>query len=294
MTETNARLILASKNQATGVILYTFLLTFPRPILAEVNTHRMASKNTSSSRAIPGRKYRLRVKDDPFIPVSLGRNQKGMQAGEELSGWRRKLALAVIRAYRYPALSQSWLLEKIGVHKQVSNRYLEPWCWVQQVFSMTDLDNLLLLRDHIDAEPHFQIVAKQIRKIKEEVEAYLEQTRQHHPTSQMSNVQILMPGQWHLPFLQPQDLPYSLADRQKISIARSGRTSYRLLDSDKISLLSDDRDFYYKNIDKAYPKHLSPCEHQAEAMSCKEYYGNFNSWKQYRKFIPNESGSAVT
>jgi p-aminobenzoyl-glutamate transporter AbgT len=36
-----------------GDELISVLCTFPRIILAEVNTHRMLSKNTSSSRAIP-------------------------------------------------------------------------------------------------------------------------------------------------------------------------------------------------------------------------------------------------
>ena len=45
----------------------TVLATFPRIILSEINTHRMLSKNTSSSRAIPFHKMVEAVQNNPFI-----------------------------------------------------------------------------------------------------------------------------------------------------------------------------------------------------------------------------------
>ena len=45
--------IVADSVSPQGDRLISVLCTFPRIILAEVNTHRMLSKNTSSSRAIP-------------------------------------------------------------------------------------------------------------------------------------------------------------------------------------------------------------------------------------------------
>ena len=48
----------------------TVLATFPRIILSEINTHRMLSKNTSSSRAIPFEKMLEAVQNNPFIPFS--------------------------------------------------------------------------------------------------------------------------------------------------------------------------------------------------------------------------------
>jgi thymidylate synthase ThyX len=65
--------------------LSTFVVTFPRSILAEVNTHRMLSRNSASSRAIPTEKLIQRVTDDPYIPEVFTKNQKGMQASEILS-----------------------------------------------------------------------------------------------------------------------------------------------------------------------------------------------------------------
>ena len=54
-----------------GDELITVLATFPRIILAEINTHRMLSKNTSSSRAIPFKKKMVEaVQENPFIPIA--------------------------------------------------------------------------------------------------------------------------------------------------------------------------------------------------------------------------------
>src|SRR5271154_4389940 len=153
----DSKLILTSRNSVTGVNLYTFLLTYPRVILPEVNTHRALSRNTASSRAIPSWKQRSRVLAIPFVPVSIGKNQKGMQAGEELGGWRRAIAINTWKLARYSNVFASWILEKVGAHKQVVNRIVEPWTWTQQIVSATDLNNVFKLRNHPDAEPHFKI-----------------------------------------------------------------------------------------------------------------------------------------
>lgn len=62
--------------------LITVLATFPRIILAEVNTHRMLGKNTSSSRAIPFFKMLQTLYDMPFIPIAWQTHHKGMQGSE--------------------------------------------------------------------------------------------------------------------------------------------------------------------------------------------------------------------
>ena len=45
--------IIADSRNEFGNRITTFVLTFPRIILAELNTHRMFSRNSASSRAIP-------------------------------------------------------------------------------------------------------------------------------------------------------------------------------------------------------------------------------------------------
>ena len=70
-----------SKNKH-GEEVISVLCTFPRIILAEVNTHRMLSKNTSSSRAIPFNKMLEAIKNDPFIPIAWQKEHSGMQGTE--------------------------------------------------------------------------------------------------------------------------------------------------------------------------------------------------------------------
>ena len=67
-----------------GDELITVLATFPRIILSEINTHRMLSKNTSSSRAIPFEKMVEAVQNDPFIPFAWQKYHPGMQGSEYL------------------------------------------------------------------------------------------------------------------------------------------------------------------------------------------------------------------
>jgi hypothetical protein len=61
----SAKVILDSVSPA-GVRLTTAEVTFPRIVLAEFNTHRMLSRNSASSRAIPVEKRIAMVEADPF------------------------------------------------------------------------------------------------------------------------------------------------------------------------------------------------------------------------------------
>ena len=76
--------IVAHSLSLQGDELISVLCTFPRIVLAEVNTHRMLSKNTSSSRAIPIRKMIKAVLDNPCIPIAFQKEHTGMQGFEYL------------------------------------------------------------------------------------------------------------------------------------------------------------------------------------------------------------------
>ncbi|MFP4698703.1 MAG: hypothetical protein ACLFMO_08365, partial [Eubacteriales bacterium] len=60
--------IVADSVDPRGNRITSFLLTFPRFILAELNTHIMFSRNSASSRAIPFEKVVKMVEEDPFMP----------------------------------------------------------------------------------------------------------------------------------------------------------------------------------------------------------------------------------
>ena len=68
-TKISATIVADSVNKQ-GDRLTSLLITFPRILLSEINTHRMLSKNTSSSRAIPFKKMVEAIENDPFIPIA--------------------------------------------------------------------------------------------------------------------------------------------------------------------------------------------------------------------------------
>jgi hypothetical protein len=282
-----AELILASKNAATGDVLTTLVLTFPRTILAEVLTHRAWSRNTSSTRAIPAKKMRAMVRQEPFIPNHIGQHQAGMTPGAELTGWKRKAAETIISLGRYPALAQNYLLEKLGVCKGVSGRLLEPWMWVRQVVTATDWQNFLLLRTHKDAEPHFRELARCIARELLHVNAVgIIDARLPSHLSYCDYVQTLQPGFWHIPFLSGDDHTLPLNQQLLLSAARCARTSYTVT-SNKVSEWEADFKLAKRLI---FDRHMSPFEHQAQAANDFRYYANLKSFIQYRKTIDGEDG----
>jgi len=84
MSQIRATVVADSINEF-GNRLTTLLVVMPRYILAEFNTHRMLSKNSASSRAIPFKKMVEMVKTNPFIPMAWQKDHKGMQGTEYLS-----------------------------------------------------------------------------------------------------------------------------------------------------------------------------------------------------------------
>lgn len=145
-TQIKAEIVAHSINEQ-GDELISVLATFPRIILAEVNTHRMLSKNTSSSRAIPFAKMVETVKNDPFIPIAWQKEHKGMQGSEYFENtllqqelWLEARDSAVDLADR--------LNSGCGVTKQLCNRLLEPFMWTTMLITgpKSGWDNFFNLR----------------------------------------------------------------------------------------------------------------------------------------------------
>ena len=76
--------IVADSISPQGDRLISVLCTFPRIILSEVNTHRMLSKNTSSSRAIPFFRMVKSIVSNCFIPLAFQKYHSGMQGNTYL------------------------------------------------------------------------------------------------------------------------------------------------------------------------------------------------------------------
>ena len=149
-TQISAEVVAHSVNKQ-GDELLSVLCTFPRIILAEVNTHRMLSKNTSSSRAIPIGKMIETIKNDPFVPIAWQKPHSGMQ-GSEYATDKIDIGANVANWLegRDRAVSTAWWLSET-VTKQICNRLLEPFMWTTMLITgpKSGWENFFKLRNPV-------------------------------------------------------------------------------------------------------------------------------------------------
>ena len=159
MTKISAKIIADSINPQ-GHRITSFILTYPRMIHGELMTHRVFSRNSASSRAIPFKKMMEMVEKDPFIPIAWQKDHKGMQGTEYFTKsdlaaeeFKEEIPDTVIEH-----LTQVWLTARdnavrnakyaneIGLTKQLCNRLLEPFMWHTVLVTATEFDNFFELR----------------------------------------------------------------------------------------------------------------------------------------------------
>lgn len=284
----DAKIVLDSVGP-NGARLTTFELTYPRMVHAELMTHRMFSRNSASSRAIPTEKLLARIEDDPAGPVWWGKNQSGMQAREALTGSDLEAAQKTWLMLRDNAVREArFLAGTIGLHKQIANRVVEPWMFIVVIVTATEFGNFFALRDHADAQPELAACAAKAHVLyKESVPRKLDS------------------GQWHLPFVTGNDEAdlhgYHDEARCFISTGRCARVSYLTHDGKR----DPEADIALAK-ERIQPSgHMSPFEHVAQAMTQSEWThygaklmtdwiidrvppGNLWGWRQLRKTIKNE------
>lgn len=250
-----------------GIRLTTLELTYPRFILAEFNTHRVFSRNSASSRAIPIQKMLRAVLFDPAVPVEWGANRKGMQAGRELRGIKKWLVRRLWLLARYPACAFSYGLFLLGLHKQISNRILEPWMWTKTLVTATEWDNFFDLRLHVDAQP-------EIRELAEQMSGALWES---------APIKLSI-GQWHLPYVTEEEkATWCLESQIKMSAARSARISYLTHEGRAPDTVKDFE--LYEDLVGSRPIHASPTEHQATPKYTKDFSKNLRGWYQHRSDV---------
>lgn len=137
--------IVADSISPKGNRLTTLEVVMPRYILAELNTHRMLSKNSASSRAIPFNKMVKAVQDNTFIPYAWQKDHKGMQGTEYLTNGIG-LAKAIWLSARDSAIKEAKMLNHSQVTKQLANRLLEPFMYHKVLVSGTEFENFFNLR----------------------------------------------------------------------------------------------------------------------------------------------------
>jgi len=295
--------ILADSVSPHGQRMTTMEIEYPRFILAELNTHRMLSKNSASSRAIPVKTMHKHMTENPAQPVHWGKNQPGMQAKEELTDndladvkfmWRRAQQDAMHWAQQ--------MSERAGLHKQVANRITEPWMLMKTVISGTEWANFFWLRAHADAQPEIHELAVKM-----------------WDAHNQSSPQLLHPGEWHLPYvkshrlssgeliyLDATDTPITTEQARIISASCCAQVSYRKSDDSY-----EKAHKIFKQLIESQPCHASPVEHQATPMNLRSidkydpacwepgithvsangdlWSGNLRGWIQFRKLIPGEA-----
>lgn len=291
--------VIADSTSWLNIRLTTFVLEYPRYVHSELLTHRVFSKNSSSSRAIPYTKMVANILADSVVPKWTW-NEKGMQGKLVEEGsiverlatnkWLETLDLVITKANE---------INEIGIHKQNVNRLLEPWMHIRVILTGTDFDNWFKLRDHKDAQPEIQELA---RAMKVAMEA--------------STPKYLKTGEWHLPFGDNIEFDEVVSfdhnqnyenniNRLKISVARCARISYNNWDGSN-STIQKDIELFDKLIVQE-PLHASPAEHQAKvpreielgfftsrfekfdkwAYRKAKYVSNLTGWIQLRKLIEN-------
>ncbi len=259
----------------TNSRLITIQLRYPRLVHSEFNTHRVFSRNASSSRAIPVAKMIEQVRTDPAAPYVWTTNKPGMQ-GDVVTDPEliAKYDQMWIEAANQAADNAEVLMGE-GLHKQVVNRILEPFQWISVIVTATEWANWFELRNHKDADPTIKRLAEVMLKAIEE-----------------SEPKHLIAGEWHLPYVSKEEksaLP--IATLVKISAARCARVSYLTHDG---AFPDVDKDIaLYERLVGSRPLHASPIEHQARVINLNNdeigLNGNFSPlWVQHRKLLETE------
>lgn len=232
--------VVADSVDSRGNRLTSMLVVMPRIIIAEINTHRMLSKNTSSSRAIPFNKMVEAVQNDPFIPIAWQKEHKGMQGSEyftnpdDIKRLKEEWLIA-----KEEAINSAMSLDRLGVTKQLCNRLLEPFMWTTMLItgSKEGWDNFFELRcpsyeielpiseDRAIDWELFKFKSKKDLKKKvysDEIDNYTDlewleinkgQAEIHmmalaesiYDAMNESTPRKLIPGQWHIPFENKMD-----------------------------------------------------------------------------------------
>jgi len=247
-----------------GVELISVQCRYHRYILAEVNTHRMFSRSSASSRAIPVE--RMISEYAVMSPVEWGGNKAGMQAGDELEDDDLTKAKEIWEEARQGAIENAKALMEVGLHKQVANRLLEPFMRVSTIITATEWDNFFNLRDHPDAQPEIRDLARAIKKAISESAPVCRK--------------------WHTPYLREDERDEdTLHEGIIVSAARCARVSYNNHDNSAPDW-NKDLALARKLVSS---RHMSPFEHVATKSNTNSvFFKNFRGWNQLRGVIEKD------
>ncbi len=282
--------VVADSISPHGDRLTSVLVKMHRFPLAEVNTHRVLSRNSASSRAIPVDVQLQRFIEDPWYPLEWPREQPGMQGGTFLAD--DDLVAAQRLMHDVHAWTSSLITQYLRehpekptrLHKSLINRLME---WGQShtvLLSGTTWEGFFDQRCSPLAQPEFRIPAEMI-----------------YDAMQESRPVELTPDQFHTPFILPDEEFPDEMTKCMVSSARCARTSY--MTHAGIRDVAEDVAMFGR-LATADPMHASPLEHVARPSLTNDAYatiedfdgnvtgsvrvpllGNFLGYRQFRHMI---------
>lgn len=260
-----------------GIRITTLEVVAPKPLLAQINTHRMLCRNWESSRARPTKGILEQVQNDPYKPRIWFGRQRGMQPADPLTPPEQEDMHALELELRLKTLEIIRKMEKLEASKEDINRYLEPWMYATGVITATEWENYLALRTDTHAQgPHRQL-ALMIRDA-------IAESQPVRRSAQDGDAQ-----QWHLPYVTAEErakllvqmLPQISAARiARVSYGRPGQTTSLLKDLIRTRQLIDDG-------------HWSALEGPARVLDWANWIGPLHGWASLRKHYAGESGTTA-
>jgi hypothetical protein len=282
--------IIADHVSVNDVRLTTMECTLWKPLVAEYDTHRVFTRNSASSRAIPWLRQKTAITERPFVP-RFRLNKPGMVAGDFLSPDAQAFAQEKWLKLRSIVLEYYEMFTDpngFNIHKQWPTRLIEPWLMTTILTTSTEWQNFFNLRCSEFAQDEIRFTAETMREVYNN-----------------SEPNLVEPGTWARPYMELSDDEYyfqletlgkvyvpSPATLNMISAGRCATVSYDNL-GDGIDMVKD----YERSRKLLTAGHWSPFEHQAQALELRvrgvhsaEYRsGNFTGWLQFRKTFPNEA-----
>lgn len=324
-TSVKVDFIQGSVCKVTGTKICTLLLEYPRAIHSQLMTHRVFSRNSSSTRAVPISKSIEQIKKNPakYIWTSNASGMQGPIIDDPMlfQHIEKKYRAFMKQTFSFvESLNASFGANGCNVHKQNAGRFLEPFQNIRVCLTSTEWENWDWLRVDVEAQPEIEALAIKMKEVRE--------TGYYMPLYQ---------GEYHVPFVNRVRNPNNEIDyfiendlggyenltlEQAIAISQSccAQTSYRVLDA---SL--DKAEKIIEKLFNGRKVHASPTEHQATpigathiklgfqnkdgkyrpyhepenwptgvtAIDRKSNYwsGNFKHWIQHRQLIPNHDPS---
>lgn len=302
--------IVADSISEKGHRITTFLLTYPRFIHGEVMTHRLFSRNSASSRAIPFEKMVKMVEEDPFTPVAWQKDHKGMQGKEyELNPDEIQRKIDFWMGARDYAINYASTIYESDTTKQLCNRLLEPFMWHTVLITATEFENFFELRcpkysigvdsnikskkDAIKLYPNICIGFTYIDWLninKSQAEIHIQLLAEAMwEAMKRSTPELLLENQWHIPFgdrLEGTMIPYRDNEDNTVHIQYNrsfcGDTQaikVSVARCARLSYMTFDGEIDYEKDIKLHDqllesKHMSPFEHIARVPTNEEYFNS--------------------